>query len=108
MGTIPIKDKASWDAEVKQSEIPVLVDFWAQWCGPCNIVSPIIDELSEDYAGKVKFVKVNIDEAGALASEHQVFQIPTFLLIKNGETIAQQSGAASKDTYKIFIEKAFA
>ena len=85
MTTMAIKDRETWNKEVKESDIPVFVDFWAEWCGPCRMVSPVIEELSNDYDGKVKFVKVNIDEAGDLASSYQVYSIPTLVLFLKGE-----------------------
>lgn len=108
MSTIAISDEKAWESEVLQSEIPVFVDFWAAWCGPCRMVSPVVDELAGEYENKVKFVKVNIDEAGTLASNYNVYSIPTLLLINKGQVIAQQAGAASKDSYKDMIDKALA
>ncbi|MCK5083821.1 MAG: thioredoxin, partial [Candidatus Omnitrophica bacterium] len=76
---------------------PVLVDFWAEWCGPCRMVSPIVDELAEDLQDKLKVVKVNVDEAQDLAGNYQVMSIPTLLLFKGGEPVEQIVGAVSKD-----------
>ena len=90
------------------SEVPVFVDFWAEWCGPCRMVSPVVEELSNDYDGKVKFVKVNVDEANELASKYNIFSIPTLAIFKNGKLVNQQVGAASKDSYKNMIEKTLA
>jgi len=101
-----ISDPKSWEIDVVNSPVPVFVDFWAEWCGPCRMVGPVIDELSGDYDDeKIKFVKVNVDEANALASKYNVFSIPTLMIFNKGEIVAQQVGAASKETYKNMIDK---
>ena len=104
-----ISDPKSWEIDVVNSPVPVFVDFWAEWCGPCRMVGPVIDELSGDYDDeKIKFVKVNVDEANALASKYNVFSIPTLMIFNEGEVVAQQVGAASKETYKNMIDKVIA
>ncbi len=101
----PVNTK-SWQTEVMDSQMPVFVDFWAEWCGPCRMVSPVVEELASEYPGKVKFVKVNVDESGELASKYNVFSIPTLAVFNKGEIVAQQVGAASKASYKNMIENA--
>ncbi len=101
----PVNAK-NWDAEVMNSQTPVFVDFWAEWCGPCRMVSPVIEELAGEYAGKVNFVKVNVDENNELASKYNVFSIPTLALFNKGQIVAQQVGAASKASYKGMIDRA--
>ena len=101
-----ISDTKAWEIDVIGSPVPVFVDFWAEWCGPCRMVGPVVEELSVDFDGKVKFVKVNVDEANELASKYNVFSIPTLMIFNNGEVVAQQVGAAAKDTYKNMIDKA--
>jgi len=102
-----ISDPKSWEVDVVNSPVPVFVDFWAEWCGPCRMVGPVIDELSGDYDdGIIKFVKVNVDEANALASKYNVFSIHTLMIFNKGEIVAQQVGAASKEAYKNMIDKA--
>ena len=101
-----VSDEKTWEINVINSPIPVFVDFWAEWCGPCRMVGPIVEELEADYLGKIKFVKVNVDEANALASKYNVFSIPTLMIFNKGEIVAQQVGAASKETYKNMIDKA--
>ena len=86
----------------------MFVDFWAEWCGPCRMVSPVVDELANDYQGKVNFVKVNVDQANELASKYNIFSIPTLAIFNKGKIVAQQVGAASKESYKNMIEKALA
>lgn len=108
MGIKQVSDAKSWEIEVNNSEVPVFVDFWAEWCGPCRMVGPVVEELSTDYEGKVKFVKVNVDEANELASKYNVFSIPTLILLNKGEIVAQQVGAASKESYKNMIDRALA
>ena len=103
----PVNTK-SWQTEVIQSQLPVFVDFWAEWCGPCRMVGPVVEELAGEYNGKVNFVKVNVDESGELASKYNIFSIPTLAIFNKGEIIAQQVGAASKDSYKKMIENAVA
>ena len=100
-----VSDTKTWETDVIGSPIPVFVDFWAEWCGPCRMVGPIVEELSGDFDGKVKFVKVNVDEANDLASKYNVFSIPTLMIFNKGEVVAQQVGAASKDTYKNMIDR---
>ena len=97
---------ANFDAEVLQSTTPVLVDYWAEWCGPCRMVGPVVEELANDYQGKVKFVKVNVDEANDLAAKYNVFSIPTLIILNKGAIISQQVGAASKESYKNMIDRA--
>jgi thioredoxin 1 len=101
-----VSDTKTWETDVIGSPIPVFVDFWAEWCGPCRMVGPVVEELSGDFDGKVKFVKVNVDEANELASKYNVFSIPTLIILNKGEVVAQQVGAASKDTYKNMIDRA--
>jgi thioredoxin 1 len=86
----------NWDSEVIKSDIPVLVDFWAEWCGPCRAIGPTIEALAEDYAGRVKMVKVNVDDNQALAGEFGIRSIPTLLILKDGAVQAQMVGALSK------------
>ena len=99
-------DSKNWEKEVMASSIPVFVDFWAEWCGPCRMVSPVIEELASEYAGKINFVKVNVDENNELASKYNVFSIPTLALFSKGQIVAQQVGAASKVSYKNMIDSA--
>ncbi len=83
-------------AEVEQSSLPVLVDFWAPWCGPCKMLAPALQELAEEYANRLKVVKVNVDENPGLASRFEVMGIPTMILFKNGKAVDSFSGAMSK------------
>ncbi len=106
MGITKVSDTKTWETDVIQSSLPVFVDFWAEWCGPCRMVSPVVEELSSEYEGKVKFVKVNVDEANELASKYNVFSIPTLAIINKGKIVSQQVGAASKESYKNMIDKA--
>lgn len=87
----------NFEAEVLKSDLPVLVDFWAEWCGPCRMVGPVVDELAGEMEGKLKVVKVNVDQAQDLAGSYQVMSIPTLILFKGGELVEQIVGAVSKD-----------
>ena len=86
----------NFEAEVTQSKLPVLVDFWASWCGPCRMLSPVVDELAEQYDGKVKFGKVNVDEQPRLAMNYSVQSIPTLLLFKDGKPVNKSIGVVPK------------
>ena len=106
MGITQVTDSKIWETDVISSDKPVFVDFWAEWCGPCRMVGPVVEELAGDYDGKVNFVKVNVDQAGELASKYNVFSIPTLILLHKGEVIAQQVGAGSKEVYQNMIDRA--
>ena len=108
MEIMQIPDAESWKTNVMDSDIPVFADFWAEWCGPCRMVGPVIEELASEYDGKVRFVKVNVDNANDLASKYNVFSIPTLLLLNKGEIVSQQVGAASKESYQSMIDRALA
>jgi thioredoxin 1 len=82
--------------EVLNSSVPVLVDFWADWCGPCKAVSPILEKIADDYAGKIKFCKVNVDEEGALAERHGIVSIPALVLYNKGQIAGRQTGAVPR------------
>jgi thioredoxin 1 len=100
---IVVITKDNFEQEVLKSEKPVVVDFWAQWCGPCRAVGPIMDELSETYLGKAKVGKINVDEQGELAAKYRIMSIPTVMLFKNGEMIEKVIGARSKDEFSTLI-----
>src|SRR3989338_5202521 len=95
MGAVSVDDK-SFETEVLKSTLPVLVDFWAEWCGPCKMLSPIVDELALELNGKLKVVKVNVDDAQELAMKYSIMSIPTLLVFKNGEIATQMVGAMPK------------
>lgn len=94
--TVTLTDKG-FDSDVLQSDVPVLVDFWAIWCGPCRMMAPVIDEIADDYAGKAKVGKLDVDSNPQSASRYQVRGIPTLLLFKGGEVVEQLVGAVPKE-----------
>ncbi|MBW4483553.1 MAG: thioredoxin [Tildeniella torsiva UHER 1998/13D] len=87
----------NFEAEVMQSDVPVLVDFWAAWCGPCRIMNPIVEELAETFAGRAKVAKLNVDEEDALALQYHVMAIPTLIFFQNGERVDTVEGVVAKD-----------
>ncbi len=89
-------DQANFQDEVLSADVPVVVDFWAEWCGPCKAIGPSLEEISDEMEGKVKITKLNIDENPDLAAQYGVRSIPTLLLFKNGETASMQVGAKPK------------
>jgi thioredoxin 1 len=97
---------STFDQEVLQSEVPVLVDFWAPWCGPCRAIAPVIEELSGDYAGKLKVAKCNVDDNPKTPGKYGVRAIPTLILFKNGSVSEQITGAVAKSQITAAIDKA--
>ncbi|WP_186429844.1 thioredoxin [Clostridium sp. BSD9I1] len=95
----------SFEQEVLKSDIPTVVDFWAVWCGPCKMLAPVIDEVSEELGGKAKFVKVNVDENPATASQFRIASIPTVMIFKGGKAVDTLVGFRPKDAIKAAIEK---
>ena len=96
---------ADFESVVVNSDIPVLLDFWAPWCGPCKMIAPVLDELAPEFAGKVKIVKMNVDDNQATPAQFGVRSIPTLLLIKNGQVVATQVGALPKTQLANFINQ---
>lgn len=96
---------ADFESIVVNSDIPVLLDFWAPWCGPCKMIAPVLDELAPEFAGKVKIVKMNVDDNQATPAQFGVRSIPTLLLIKNGQVVATQVGALPKTQLANFINQ---
>lgn len=105
MSDITITDQ-NFQQEVLNSKTPVVVDFWAPWCGPCRAVSPVIEELAKDYTGKVVVGKLNVDENPDVAGSFNVMSIPTVMVFKDGQPLKAIVGAQSKDTYKQAIDAA--
>jgi thioredoxin 1 len=95
MGAIPVTD-ADWSTEVLESDRPVLIDFWAEWCGPCRMVGPIVDEIADEQGEKLKVLKLNVDENANTAREYGVMSIPTLLVFKDGQQDKRIVGAKSK------------
>ncbi len=95
----------NWETEVLKSDTPVLVDFWAQWCGPCRMVAPVLDQIAEEMDGKVRIVKLNVDENQQIAYQFQVSSIPTFILFKDGQMADRMMGAMPKTAFQSFIDR---
>jgi len=95
----------NFKAEVLDSDIPVLADFWAEWCVPCKMVEPILEQMAEEYNGKVKIARINVDEEGELASNFNIVSIPTILLFHNGAVAKQQIGAVPKKTLEELVKE---
>lgn len=102
-----ILNEQNFDAEVIQAKIPVMVDFWADWCGPCKVLKPIVEEIANDYEDKLKVGKVNVDENNILASQYGIMSIPTLKFFKDGKIVAELIGAAPKTTIEAEIKKLF-
>ena len=102
--TVAVTD-ATFDAEVRKSAIPVVVDFWAEWCGPCRMVGPTIEQLATEYKGKAKVCKVNVDEQPVLAERYQIMTIPTVIVFKGGQAGEKVIGGKPKQTFAGMLDK---
>jgi len=105
MPTINVTD-ADFSEKVLKSETPVLVDFWAEWCGPCKMAEPVLEELSEEYKGKVHIMKVNVDENQQSTGQYGIMSIPTTVLFKGGDEVGRQVGFAGKQAFEELMKKA--
>ncbi len=104
MATFSITDK-DFEEKVMKAGSPVLVDFWAPWCGPCRMAEPILEELSESYSGKVQIAKINVDENQEYAAKYDVMSIPTTILFKDGKMVDRQTGFSGKQAFEDLIKK---
>jgi thioredoxin 1 len=104
MGSTQKVDSRTWEAEVLKGESLILVDFWAPWCGPCQMIAPVVEELAEEYQGKLKVLKLNTDENPDVAGRYQVMGIPTLMFFRKGAVIEKIVGAASKKQFKDKID----
>lgn len=98
--------EADFKKEVLESHIPVLVDFYTTWCGPCKTMSPIIEDAAKEYSERLKVAKINVEEAGAIASQYSIMSVPTLFIFKNAKVVEQITGAVSKNVLKTKIESA--
>ena len=96
--------KQTWENDVLKSDTPVLVDFWAEWCGPCRMVSPILEKLGETMSDEIKIVKLNVDENQEIAQNYEIRSIPSLLIFREGKEIARTVGAATEQTYEKFVK----
>jgi len=108
MGELLTITEQNFDSEVVNSSLPVLIDFWAEWCGPCKMIGPMVKDVAEEYSGKLKVGKVNVDEFGTIAQKYRILSIPTLLFFKNGEVVSQMVGAAPKKELLRHIDKVLA
>lgn len=99
-------DSSNFDSVLATKNMPVMVDFWATWCGPCRMVAPVIEQVAEEYEGRVIVGKVDVDECGDLAMRYGVMSIPTVMVFVNGQPVAKQIGAAPKTTYAAMLDQA--
>jgi thioredoxin 1 len=106
MANVPELNEKNFDAEVLQSAQPVLVDFWAPWCGPCRMIAPVVEELASENAGSLKVAKINIDESPNLAASYGVSSIPTLMIFKDGEVVDRFVGVQSKSRLQNAVEQA--
>ncbi|HEX7252076.1 MAG TPA: thioredoxin [Thermoanaerobaculia bacterium] len=104
-GNVHQVSDAGFEGDVLKSDKPVLVDFWAPWCGPCRSVAPLVDDLANQYQGKLKVAKVNVDESSEVAMKYQVTSIPTFILFKNGAVADRMLGALPRSEFVKFIDR---
>ncbi|MFN8769525.1 MAG: thioredoxin TrxA [Neisseriaceae bacterium] len=104
MSNVLYATDSSFESDVLQSEVPVLVDFWAEWCGPCRMLSPILDEVAKEYEGKLKIVKLNVDDNSVTSAVYGVRGIPTLLLFKNGQVVGTKVGSLPKSQLTTFID----
>ncbi|MGP0106749.1 thioredoxin [Rhodoblastus sp.] len=105
MSTVKVSD-ATFESDVLKSDVPVVVDFWAEWCGPCKMIGPSLEELAKDYDGKVKIVKLNVDENPGVAGKFGIRSIPTLMVFKGGKQVATKTGAGPKSELTRWISAA--
>ena len=102
-GVVAVTD-SEFQTQVLEADLPTVVDFWAEWCGPCRMVAPVIEELATEYQGKVRFARMNVDENPTTPAKYGIMSIPTLILFKNGEAVDKIIGARSKDDFKRWLD----